>query len=118
MGKMSLNKEDLFSSIKWNVYIVITNIVILFIIALISGENVIGYFSILLLIEAAIVFLLGSALETSSSLFFGKIREYVFHSEEKWSLEKYDNERKRASPYIILGFFLLLETFIFSFIIG
>jgi hypothetical protein len=113
-----MNKENIFSSIKWNSYIVITNIVILFIMAFISGENVIGHFSTLLLIEAAIAFLLGSALETSASLFFGKIREHVFHSEEKWSLEKYDKERKRASPYIILGFFLLLETFIFSFIMG
>ena len=113
-----MNKEDIFSLIKWNIYIVITDIVILFIIVIISGENIIGYFFTLLLIEAAIVFLLGSALETSSSLFFGKIREHVFHSKEKWSLEKYDEERKRALPYIILGLFLLLETFIFSFIMG
>ena len=38
--------------------------------------------------------------------------------EEKWSLAKYDKERRRATPYIILGFFLLFETFIFSFIVG
>lgn len=118
MGKVSMNKEDILSSIKWNIYIVISNIVILFIIALISGENIIGHFSTLLLIEAAIAFLLGSAVEMSASLFFGKIREHVFHSEEKWSLEKYDKERKRALPYIILGFLLLLETVIFSFIMG
>ena len=113
-----MNKEDIYSSIKWNVYFLITNIVILFIIALISGENVIGHFSTLLLIEAAMAFLLGSVVEMSASLFFGKIREHVFHSEEKWSLEEYDKERRRAIPYIILGFFLLLETFVFSFIMG
>jgi hypothetical protein len=54
----------------------------------------------------------------SASLFFGKIREYVFHSEERWSLEKYDKERRRATPYIILGFLLLSETFLFSLVIG
>jgi hypothetical protein len=113
-----MNKENVFSSIKWNIYIVIANIVILFIIALFSGEIVIGHFSTLFLIEAAIAFLLGSVVEMSASLFFGKIREHVFHSEENWSLEKYDKERRRATPYIILGFFLLFETFIFSFIIG
>ena len=113
-----MNKEDIFSSIKWNIYFVIINIVILLIITLIIGDNVIGHFSTLLLIEAAIAFLLGSLVEMSASLFFGKIREYVFHSEEEWSLEKYNKERRRAIPYIVLGFFLLLETFIFSFIMG
>ena len=113
-----MNTEDIYSSIKWNVYCLLTNVVILFLIFLISGENVIGHLSTLLLIEAAIAFLVGSVMEMSASLFFGKIREYVFHSDEKWSLEKYDKERSRAIPYIVLGFFLLLETFVFSFILG
>jgi uncharacterized oligopeptide transporter (OPT) family protein len=113
-----MNKEDLLSSIKWNINIVMVNVGILIIIALVLGEIIVSHFSTLLLIEAAVAFLLGSAVEFSASLFFGKIREHVFHSEEKWSLEKYDKERKRSTPYIILGFFLLCETFIFSSIIG
>ena len=113
-----MDKKDVLSSIKWNINIVMVNIGILIIIALVFGEIVISYFSILLLIEAAIAFLLGSAMEFSASLFYGKIREHAFHSEEKWSLEKYDKEKKRSTPYIILGFFLLCETFIFSSIIG
>jgi hypothetical protein len=113
-----MNKEDVLSSIKWNIYIGMANIGILIIIALFLGEIVIGHFSTLLLIEAAIAFLLGTSVELSASLFFGKIREHVFHSEEKWSFEKYDKERKRSTPFIILGFFLLVETFLFSFIIG
>ena len=113
-----MNKEYVISSIKWNIYIIIVNIVFIFIIAFFSGEIVIGLFSTLLLIEAAIAFLLGSVVEMSASLFFGKIREHVFHSEESWSLEKYDKERRRATPYIILGFLLFSETFLFSFVIG
>jgi hypothetical protein len=113
-----VNKEDFVSLVKWNIYVLVTNIVILLIIALISGQNVIGHFSTLLLIETAIAFLLGSVLEMSASLFFGKIREYVFHSEKKWSLETYDKERRKAIPCIFLGFLLLIETFFFSFLFG
>ena len=70
-----MNKEDVFLLIKWNIYLLIANGVVLVIVVLISGHNVISYFSTLLLIETAIALLLGSVLEMSASLFFGKIRE-------------------------------------------
>jgi hypothetical protein len=113
-----VNREDVFSLIKWNIYLLIVNGAVLMIVALISGQSVIGYYSTLLLIETAVALLLGSVLEMSGSLFFGKIREHVFHSEKKWSLKSYDEERRKATPYIFLGFLLLSEALLVSFVFG
>lgn len=118
-----MKKEDLISSVKWNVYIVVTDVVVLLFFSLASGQSIIEAVGVrhlptLLFIESAIVFLIGSSFEFSSSIFFSKIREYVFHSGEKWAVEDYEKGRKRASPYLVLGFFLLVEAFISSFLLG
>jgi hypothetical protein len=59
----------------------------------------------LLLIEAAFIFIVGS-----------KVRKYVFHSEEKWSVENYDTSRRKALPYFLLGLLLFIESLGLSFV--
>ena len=118
-----MKKEDFISSVKWNMYIIAIDIVVLFIFYLVSNQDSVGidslnYFPTLLLIESAIILFVGSSFEMSSSIFFSKIRKYVFHSKEKWSMEEYKKGRRRASPYIILGFLILSESFLFSFMIS
>lgn len=118
-----MKKEDFISSVKWNMYIIAIDIVVLFIFSLVSNQDYVGidslnFFPTLLLIESAIILFVGSSFEMSSSIFFSKIRKYVFHSKEKWSMEEYEKERRRASPYIVLGFILLSESFLFSFMIS
>jgi hypothetical protein len=70
----------------------------------------------LLLIEAAFIFIVGSSFEFSSSIFFSKVRKYVFHSEEKWSVENYDTSRRKALPYFLLGLLLFIESLGLSFV--
>jgi len=118
-----VKKEDLISLVKWNVYIIVTDVVVLFFFSLVSGQSsseAVGLrqFPTLLFIESAIVFLIGSSFEMSASIFFSKVREYVFHSGEKWAVEDYEKGRKKASPYLVLGFVLLVEAFISSFLLG
>jgi hypothetical protein len=118
-----VKKEDLISLVKWNVYIIVTDVVVLFFFSLVSGLSIseaagLRQFPTLLFIESAVVFLIGSSFELSASIFFSKVREYVFHSGEKWAVEDYETGRKKASPYLVLGFVLLVEAFISSFLLG
>ena len=117
-----MKKEKLIFSVKWNVYLLAIDVVGLFLFSIVSGQSALGVFGlrflpILLFLEAAVLLLIGSSFEFSSSIFFSKVREYIFHSGEKWSVEDYEQGRRRASPYLLLGVFLLLEAFVSSFLI-
>ncbi|NIW80485.1 MAG: hypothetical protein GWN16_13960 [Calditrichae bacterium] len=69
-----------------------------------------GFFSMVLLFESGIIFLVGGLVAMSSSIFSSKIREYVFHSGEKWSKEKHERSEARAILYILTGIVLFLES--------
>jgi len=69
-----------------------------------------GFFSMVLLFESGIIFLVGGLIAMSSSIFPSKIREYVFHSGEKWSKEKHERSEARAILYILTGVVLFLES--------
>lgn len=75
-----------------------------------------GYFPKMLLLEAGIVFLVGGGIAFSSSIFAGKVREHVLHSEEKWSIEKLIKGEKRADLYILAGIFFFVESIAVSFV--
>jgi hypothetical protein len=118
-----MKKEELIVSAKWNIYLLVLDVGGLFLFSLVSGQSAVEildlrYLPTLLFLEAAIPLLIGSTFELSSSIFFSKIREYVFHSGEKWSIEDYDQGRRRAFPYLLLGIYLLLEAFASSFVLG
>ena len=69
-----------------------------------------GFFSMVLLFESGIIFLAGGLIAMASSIFPSKIREYVFHSGEKWSEEKHERSEARANLYILMGVVLFLES--------
>jgi hypothetical protein len=76
-----------------------------------------SYFPKMLLLEAGVVFLVGGAIAFSSSIFGDKVKELVFRSEEKWSMEKLKKGEKRANLYILVGILLFLESILTSFLI-
>ena len=82
---------------------------------LLSDNNMVApsrrdFFPLLLLLESGLIFLVGGAVALSSSIFPSKIREHVFHSEEKWSKEKLKRGEARANLYILAGVFLFFES--------
>ncbi len=76
-----------------------------------------GYFSKMLLLEAGVVFLVGGAIAMSSSIFAGKVREHVLHSEEKWSVEKLRKGEKRADLFILAGILFFVESFLVALVV-
>lgn len=74
-------------------------------------------FSMLLLLESGITFLVAGLLVISSSIFPSKIREQIFHNEEGWSLEKHQQTQKKANRYVLIGIFLFFESVIIGLIV-
>lgn len=75
------------------------------------------FFPKIMLLDSGILFLAGGLIAMSSSIFPSKIREYVLHSEEKWTLEKHKKSEMKANLYILAGVLLLLESIVSGFII-
>lgn len=76
-----------------------------------------GFFPMTLLLNSGIVFLAGGLIAMSSSIFPSKIREYVFHSDEKWSEERQKKSERKANLYILTGIVLFLESVISTYLI-
>lgn len=76
-----------------------------------------GFFSTMLLLDSGIIFLVGGLIAFSSSIFPSKVKEHVFHSEEKWSQEKHRKSERKANLYILTGILLFLESIVSGFIV-
>lgn len=76
-----------------------------------------GFFPKMLLLDSGFVFLAGGLVAMSSSIFPSKIRENLFHSNEKWSQEKHRKSEMKANLYILTGVLLFLESIVSGFII-
>ena len=83
------------------------------VLALVKG----GFFSMILLLESGVIFLMGGLIAISSSIFPSKVKEHVFHSGEEWSQEKHKKSEKRANLYILTGAILFLESIASGFIV-
>ncbi len=105
--------------LKINVALLIIDFLILALISFFLKVNVLTpvVFSMLLLLESGITFLFSGVLVISSSIFFSKIREQIFHTEEHWSLEKHQRTERRTNKYILVGVFLFLESLIIGLVI-
>jgi len=76
-----------------------------------------GFFSLILLLNSGIIFLMGGIVAMSSSIFPSKVREHILHSDEKWSQEKHKKSEQKANLYILAGIFLFLESLVSGFIL-
>jgi len=110
---------DFLTSVKWNGYVLLFDCSILLISGVFLTQGIGEIFQLLptlLLIEAAVIFLIGSSFEFSSSIFFSKVREYLFRSDEKWSVENYNKSRRKALPFFLVGLLLFVESLVLSFV--
>jgi hypothetical protein len=105
--------------LKVNISLLIIDFLMLTLMSFFLKVNILNpmVFSMLLLLESGITFLVGGILVISSSIFPSKIREQIFHSEERWSLEKHQRTQKKANQYILVGVFLFFEALILSLVL-
>jgi hypothetical protein len=107
-------RKSVFWALKVNLIALILDVGLLLIWLLLNNANLLGpmrrdFFPFLLLLESGIALLIGGSIAMSSSIFPSKVKEHVFHSEERWSREKLKRGEARANPYILAGILLFLE---------
>lgn len=94
------------------------NVLLLVVLVLLSSSlaNLVSlhFFSIITLLETGTAFLVGGALAFSGSILPSKAKDYVFKSEEKWSVDKLRESEKRANKYLILAVVLFVESILIS----
>lgn len=104
-----------------SVFIVIDFLLLLVWAAFLNSTSLVwfksGYLSMMLLLEAGLVFLAGGLVAMSSSIFANKVRNYVFHSDEKWSVERGKKTERKANLCILTGGILFIESLIFALLI-
>lgn len=108
-------RESLLWALRANAIIIVIDLIVLAVWLLLQSANLVAsvrrdFFTVLLLLESALVFLMGGAVAMSASIFPTKIREYFFRSKEKWSTEKHRKSEARANLYVLVGIFLFLES--------
>ena len=74
------------------------------------------HLSTMLFLESCVVLFVGGLIVMSSSIFVSKVREHMFNSREKWTLDKHNDELRKANPLLFLGLLLFLESLIASFL--
>ena len=108
--------------LKVNLAFLVIDLLLLLFLALLLRVSVFslvkaGFFPMMLLLNSGIVFLAGGLMAMSSSIFPSKIREYVLHSDEKWSEERQKKSERKANLYILAGIILFLESVISTYLI-
>lgn len=108
--------------LKVNLIFLVIDLLLLLLSSVFLGVDVLslvkaGFFPMMLLLNCGIIFLAGGLVAMSSSIFPSKIREYIFHSDEKWSEEKQKKSERKANLYILTGIILFLESLVSAFLI-
>jgi len=117
---MSQNwRQSLTWVLRVNIIFLVIDIVLLPILAVFYSIDVLtairnGYLTTMLFIESGVIFLAGGAIAMSGSIFFSKIKEHFFHSEERWSAEKQKKNEQKANLYILAGAFMFLESLVLA----
>lgn len=75
------------------------------------------FFSMMLLLESGVVFLVGGLIAMSSSIFPSKVREHVFNSGEEWSQDKHEKSERKANLFVLMGILLFMESIFSGFVI-
>jgi len=119
---MTWNRESLTWVLKANLIFLAIDFLILPFTSLFLGIGMFvlvtyGFFSVILLLNSGIIFLVGGLMPMASSIFASKIREHILHSDEEWSHEKHKKSQTKANLFILLGVLLLLESIVSGIII-
>ena len=75
------------------------------------GKNMFRLFTLFTLGEAALMFLVGGAIDVRGSVSFSKVRNHVTKTAKGWDIEGHRKAQSKAAPLILTGIILLLLSF-------
>jgi hypothetical protein len=79
------------------------------------SQNFSRYYTLLTLVQAASLFLVGGAKDLSGSLAFTRAANYIGHTKKQWTFEKHRDAQEKAALYVASGIVLLVFSFILAY---
>jgi len=78
-------------------------------------QNFFHYYTLLTLLQAALLFLLAGARDVSGSLAFTRISNRMNQTKKPWTFEAHRQAQEKAAPYLLSGIILLALSFILAY---
>ncbi len=78
-------------------------------------RNLFHYFTLVVLIEAGSLFLIGGTADFTGSLAYRRIMDRASGSEKSWSLTHYMQKQVSVAAYVVAGVILLLLSFVLAY---
>ncbi|MGA2627875.1 MAG: hypothetical protein ABSF63_12570 [Candidatus Bathyarchaeia archaeon] len=81
-------------------------------------QNFFHYYTLLTLLQAALLFLIGGAKDLSESLAFTRIFNGINQPKKAWTIDGHRQAQEKAAPYVVTGIILLFLSFILAYPLG
>lgn len=81
-------------------------------------QNLVHYFTLLTLIEAASLFLIAGAKDLTGSLAFTRITSGTNGAKRTWTFDGHREAQEKAAQYVLAGILLLVLSFILAYPLG
>ncbi len=78
-------------------------------------QNFFHYYTLLTLLQAALLFLIGGAKDLSGSLAFTRIFNDIDKTKKAWMFDGHRQAQERAAPYVVTGTILLVLSFVLAY---
>jgi len=78
-------------------------------------RNLFHYFTLVLLIEAGLLFLVGGAADFTGSLAYRRIMDHGKSTETHWSFTHYTQKQVSVAAFVVAGGILLLLSFVLAY---
>jgi hypothetical protein len=87
-------------------------------ISILLWRNLVHYYTLLTLLEAASLFLIAGAKDLAGSLAFTRVANGTSQAKRTWTFDGHRRAQERAAPYVIAGILLLVLSFILAYPLG
>jgi hypothetical protein len=78
-------------------------------------RNLFHYFTLVVLIEAGLLFLIGGAADFGGSLTYRRLADHGRGSGKKWSFTNYTQKQESVAAYVVAAVILLLVSFVLAY---
>lgn len=73
------------------------------------------YYTLIMLVQAGLLFLVGGVLDIGGSLGFARIADRANRTKKSWTFNEHKQAQQRAAPYIVTGILLLVLSIILAY---
>lgn len=79
--------------------------------SIVLSRNLFHYFTLVVLVQAGLLFVIGGAVDFSGSLAYRRIADHATKTEKGWSFGHYKQKQARIAAYVVAGIVLVVISF-------